>query len=364
MTGFTKKSIDKYIRTRIMYWIYDLGRDAPKYLKEHLGLSGNEELTDQDKDLIKNFQDQVKRDTIVTGGCFTSMLQGELPNDLDIYFKTKDTARLVSWFYLNKMIDNGGLKLTVHVHKLEVNDSDDGVSILIRSQGITGEGIDTDKYKYFEFYPEAATDEFFRLYKQSMKNGILESGKHYHVQFMTSNAITLNNGLQIIIRFCGSVNEIHSNFDFIHTTNYWTWDESVVYNTDALTATLEKRLRYFGSKFPVATIFRLKKFVERGWRISAGEMVKIMYDISKLNLDDVRVLRDQSMGMDSAYFSDVICKLHNNQSGENIDRTYLFKVINEVFDMHDSHDDFLEFKATDSTDVESDAGFQLVSLEN
>ena len=69
MSGFTKKSIDRYIRTRIKYWIYDLGRNAHLYLKDDLELSTNEkeQLTDLDKHKIKTFQIEVQNATIVTG---------------------------------------------------------------------------------------------------------------------------------------------------------------------------------------------------------------------------------------------------------------------------------------------------------
>lgn len=346
MTAFSKKSVDKYIRQRIMYWIYDLGRGAPKYLKESLKLSGEEELTQDDKDKILQFQEQIKNDVIVTGGCFTSMLQGELPNDLDIYLKTHESASLIAWFYLNKMIETGSLEVSDYTPKIETTEDSDGISIMIRSQGVASEEIDSKKYKYFEAFPEAATDEFFKKYREKVSKDVLESGKHYQVQFMTSNAITLNNGLQIITRFVGDPVKIHSNFDFIHATNYWTWDESVIYNESALTSTFEKRLRYFGSKFPVASIFRMKKFVERGWRISAGEMLKIQYDVSKLDLDDIKVLRQQSIGMDSAYFSQVIQLLHDRQTtNEQIDRTYLFQAIEAAFNLHDPQDSFLEHVA-------------------
>jgi hypothetical protein len=38
----------------------------------------------------------------------------------------------------------------------------------------------------------------------------------------TSNSITLSHGFQLITRFTGAPEEITSNFDFIHCTNYWT----------------------------------------------------------------------------------------------------------------------------------------------
>lgn len=355
MTGFTKKSIDKYIRNRMMNWIYDLGRDARVYLIKELELSSEEEATKDDKDKIRAFQQKVRDSIIVTGGCFTSMLQGDLPNDVDIYLRDNETATLIAKFYLAKMMAVGSLDLVNGVSSINVIKSREGISIYIKSQGITGIDINSSDYRYFEAYPEAATDEFFSQYRKNVSKELIESGKGYQVQFMSSNAITLNNGIQIIVRFTGEPAEIHQNFDFIHATNYWTWEEGVVYNEEALAATLEKRLRYFGSKFPVASIFRLKKFIERGWRISAGEMVKIMYDISKLDLDDISVLRDQSMGMDSAYFAQVIKMLHDKHTkNEDIDRTYLFNVINEVFNMHDKQDSFLEGQ---SESVEIDLEF-------
>jgi len=182
-------------------------------------------------------------------------------------------------------------------------------------------------------------------------------GKRYDVSFMTSNAITLNGGIQIIIRFTGDPETIHSNFDFIHATNYWTWDEGVVYNAEALRATHEKRLYYFGSKFPVASIFRLKKFVDRGWRISAGEIVKILFDVSNLDLTDISVLREQSMGMDSAYFNEVIAIL-TKQSDKEIDRTYLFNAIEIAFNMSDKQDDFLDSQSNEEEPPVDEDQFQ------
>lgn len=363
MPGFTKKSVDKYIRNRIKYWIYDLGRNAHLYLKNELDLSTNdkEKLTKEDNNKVLAFQKQVQDSVIVTGGCFTSMLLGEEPNDLDIYLKDKEVAIKISNFYLNKMKEIGNLKESDHVPRIEALATDEGVHIFIKSQGISGVDVETDNYAYFEMYPEDAVDAFFAEYKKNVKKKLLEPGNNYQVSFITSNAITLNNGIQIIIRFTGEPEVIHSNFDYIHATNYWTWVEGVVYNIEALKATAEKRLYYFGSKFPVASIFRLKKFLERGWRISAGEIVKIMYDVSKLNLDNVSTLREQSIGMDSAYFQEVISILRKDKD-KVLDRTYLFKVLDEVFQMSDPQDDFLEQKEhEDVEEAVEESTFQLVS---
>ena len=78
-------------------------------------------------------------------------------------------------------------------------------------------------------------------------------------------------------------------------------------------------------------MFRLRKFIRRGWTITAGEMFKIAYDISKLNLDDVEILEDQLTGVDAAYFHEVISILKNNKDRD-INRAYLFELIARIFD--------------------------------
>jgi hypothetical protein len=344
MSGFTKKSVDTYIRRRVMNWLYNLQSNAPQYLHQELGLSTSikDDLTDDDKLKLNAFIYQVTHSLIVTGGTFTSVLQGELPNDVDIYFRDNATAMLVTQYFLARMRDKGDIKETSHISKIEVATRPDltGITILLKSVGVAGEGIDPDKYEYFEMYPEAYADAFFEQYKKAMDKE-LSSGASYEVAFMTSNAISLNNGLQFIIRFTGEPEAIHDNFDFIHTTNYWTWAQGVQYNTQALQATLERRMYYFGSRFPVASIFRMRKFIERGWRISAGEMVKIMFDVSQLDLTDITTLREQSIGMDSAYFNQVISILIERGEAD-LDRSYLFKVLDEVFQLADPHDEFLK----------------------
>jgi len=155
MSGFSKKSIDKYIRNRIKYWIYDLGRNAHLYLKEELKLSTNEvdQLTEEDKANITRFQTDVMENVIVTGGCFTSMLLGEQPNDLDLYIRSQEVAINITNFYLNRMRTTGNLVETEFSPRIEAQTTEDGVAILIKSQGITGEDINSEEYRYFETHP-------------------------------------------------------------------------------------------------------------------------------------------------------------------------------------------------------------------
>ncbi|MFQ8776895.1 MAG: hypothetical protein ACLR78_04965 [Roseburia sp.] len=57
----------------------------------------------------------------------------------------------------------------------------------------------------------------------------------YRPRFITSNAITLTDKVQLVIRFYGEVEEIHKNYDFAHCTCAWSsWDNELFLPEKAL----------------------------------------------------------------------------------------------------------------------------------
>jgi hypothetical protein len=69
---------------------------------------------------------------------------------------------------------------------------------------------------------------------------------------------------------------------------------------------LAKDLYYCGSKYPICSIIRTKKFIRRGWKMSAGQYLKMCLQISALDMADPRVVREQLTGVDIAYFSHIV----------------------------------------------------------
>ena len=61
-----------------------------------------------------------------------------------------------------------------------------------------------------------------------------------------------------------------------------------------------------GSKYPLCSIIRTRKFIQRGYTINAGQYLKMAMQLNELDLKDVSVLQDQLIGVDSAYFDMVI----------------------------------------------------------
>lgn len=340
----------------------------------------------KDDKLRRSLKDKV----IVTGGCITSMLLNEEVNDFDIYLKDKETTKAVAEHYckrfnkknknrknkLNKtgeawVLDgsdvkrwkNGEIELldfTVgYKHNIEydeemewnhpdrrinnsvsgmlLNTDDDRIKIIVNSDGIAEDSdsvADDAEYNVEEYVTtmdnviESADEITTGQAEKAIK------GKKYRPIFLSSNAITLSDKVQIVIRFHGEPEEIHTNYDFIHTTNYWTAKTGVVLNQRALEAIINKELFYSGSKYPIASMVRTRKFIKRGWQINAGQYLKMAWQISRLDLNDVYVLEDQCTGVDSLYFLQFIQRVQRmilENSGFELTDDYLTTVIDRIF---------------------------------
>jgi hypothetical protein len=303
-----------------------------------------------------------KRDTIVTGGAIASMLDGQKVNDYDVYFKTMETTVAVATYYVNQFNkEKGKLKSIVKSYNpvVKVFDAvnikgiqEKRVGVFIKSAGIAGET--EEAYNYFEMRPESEADDFIdgmsaddraieEVIGQEMLNDDVVSSavdlandmkpqkKKYRPIFMSENAITLSDKIQIVTRFFGSPEEIHNNYDYAHAMCYYErGTDNLVLKPEALECILSKTLIYRGSLYPIASIFRVRKFLERGWRITAGQLMKIMFQISALDLSDKQVLREQLVGVDQMYMHQLINALKEAEG--RIDETYLMKVIDEIFE--------------------------------
>lgn len=283
--------------------------------------------------------------TIVTGGCIASMLLKEPVNDFDLYFKTKEAATAIAKYYVArfKIKKKDGIECKIWVD----HESPDRVKIIVKSAGIASEEGTERPYQYFEgsarsedageFVGEVMQDpgEIEETYEETEKKALETpdepEGKKYRPIFLSTNAITLSGKIQVILRFFGEPDEIHQNYDFAHCTNHWcSWNDELVLRPKALETLLSRELVYVGSKYPVCSIFRLRKFIKRGWTINAGQVLKIIMQISSLDLKNIEVLQDQLTGVDCAYFIEIVSKL-KEKDPEKVNAAYLVEIIDRMF---------------------------------
>lgn len=300
--GYKKRTIIKIIDAKIKYWLAKI---------------------DDEK-----LREEIDNSFILTGGSIASMLLGEKVNDFDIYFDDIEVAKKVATYYVDKYKKKNN---SSHISKVEVREVNNGVKIFIKSAGVMGEDIESESYQYFESVPTEEVDESISSFlgNEFTKDVTKHEGKFVPL-YISSNAITLSDDIQIILRFVGNAETIHENFDFLHATNYYSRKTGLILHPEALESILAKELKYVGSLYPIASIFRLRKFIKRDWTINVGEILKISWDISKLDLTDRLVLEEQLTGCDTAYFNELLQLLQDE--GKDLDRSYLVDLISRIFD--------------------------------
>jgi hypothetical protein len=271
----------------------------------------------------QSLREEVKGNLLVSGGSIASMMLNEPVNDFDVYIKSMDVLnRLVSYYTtpFNLEVLDGRKTASMIANEFE------DVSANNKCQRIVA--LRTVKYDQIKIN----VNEGFKV--SAIENTTDGVTKKYAPVFFSPNAISLTDDLQIVCRFHGDNEQIHKTFDFIHATNYFTFKDGLVTNKEALESLLTKQLKYQGSLYPLTSIIRSKKFINRGWKIGAGEYLKIMFQISELNLKDPDVIEEQLIGVDIAYFSMLIKILRDKiekTPSFALSKEYLNEIIDRVF---------------------------------
>lgn len=290
--------------------------------KKHLDFVGS--IKDQ------RVKDLVMKNSIITGGSIASMLLNDTIKDYDYYFTNKETVQAVAAYYIREF-NEAHPDIRIKPRLLVCGDR---VKIVVQSAGVVSEAGDQG-YQYFESLPDEVgmveADETESKYIEEMG----EVKAKYRPVYMSANAITLSDKVQLVIRFYGDPEEIHKNYDFIHCCNYWTSkDQKLVLNPGAIESLLCKQLSYQGSLYPVCSVIRTRKFMKNGWYINAGQLLKMCFQISELDLKNLEVLEDQLTGVDAAYFFQVIeyCKKRQAEDPEfQVTTPYLCSIIDKIF---------------------------------
>lgn len=289
----------------------------------------------------------VHKNSILTGGAIVSMLMGEPVNDFDFYIRDREALIGIAAYYAIKFTETH----PDYTNRIKVESSADRVRLKITSAGGNrkGEGnieeIKTDEDRVEaapadQFDPNVEDGHAEQLTEADIADPAGESKKGaklekptYQPLFITENAITLSGGVQIVLRFFGEAEEIHKNYDFVHCTNYWTsWDNKLTLRAEALESIITKELRYIGSKYPVCSMIRIRKFIKRGFAISAGQILKMIFQCHALDLRDIAVLRDQLTGVDTAYFMQFLEAIDKGAAkhGTQLDTEYIVALIDKI----------------------------------
>lgn len=287
-------------------------------------------------------RERVAEGTIITGGCIASMLLREPVNDYDLYFRNISLTADVARYYVEQFKTNppqGTAGTAANACEIRVENDGERVRIIVKSAGIAAERPSVSDYRYFEGQEDGKAEEYTENLFKSVTalddkpaEALDDQKPEYRPVFLSGNAITLSEKVQVILRFYGEPEEIHANYDFRHCMSYWTsWDKgNLVLNPSALESLLSRELVYVGSKYPLCSIIRTRKFLGRGWTINAGQYLKMAMQLNDLDLKNLDVLEDQLTGVDAAYFMHLIDQLRATDP-EKINASYISTIIDRIF---------------------------------
>lgn len=302
------------------------------------------------EDWVKSIEDQklrtlVRQNSIITGGCIASMLLKEKVNDYDIYFTDKDTVVKVSQYYIQQFcnlnpdygmdyLKDGEVKIaegTEIKHGIHLHVEADRVKIKINSRN--ARPAHEEGFKFDEDPGDGDGDDEYENLEPMAEDASKPPKPKYRPVYLSANALTLSDKIQIVIRFYGDAETIHENYDFAHCKCYWTSkDKNLVLPASALEALLTKELIYGGSKYPLASIIRSRKFITRGFTINAGQYLKMCLQLNDLDLRHLQTLEDQLIGMDAVYFAQLMAAIPPEKVIDGkVDMHYIMTLIDRFF---------------------------------
>lgn len=270
--------------------------------------------------LPQSLQYEFKSNVIVTGGALVSLLQGEKPNDYDFYFKTKDFVRKIAQHYIDEYVKKDSSH-SIFLDESKAtninNEEEERIRIYIKSSGVVGEEVEDESF----------SDDFVTIVDIDKDK---QKFSDYAPIMLTDNAITLSKKVQLIIRFWGTPEEIHKNYDFAHCTCVYDYHTDTLSTPEeALRCILSKQLVYNGSLYPIASEFRLRKFIGRGWRINVGNHLKIILQCNKIDFSNIEMVKEQLIGVDIVYMRNFINLIQN--APNKLDTAYMMETLDKVF---------------------------------
>lgn len=308
-----------------------------KNIKKHLGAKV--------RDWVKHVDDEkvaktIEENVVITGGAIVSLLTGEKVHDYDVYLRTKEACIEVAEYYIKKWNEKHPDKPVEVLYgeammkKFHFDEDNGAVRCIVASKGLASEDENNVSRVAYNFEDDVDLDEADGIPKET-EDDEEEKKEKYRPRFISSNAISLSDKIQIVTRFCGDIETVHKNFDYAHCTCAWSsWDNKLSLPEKALECIVNKELYYMGSKYPLCSIIRSRKYIERGYHINAGQYVKMCMQLSEFDLSNVYVLEDQLTGVDTAYFNQLIdaVKTHMSDTGESgVDYLYVIDLINKLF---------------------------------
>lgn len=138
---------------------------------------------------------------------------------------------------------------------------------------------------------------------------------HETPPFQSINAITYKRRsksrvytVQLITKFTGEPADIFEYFDFTITNCAYDFKAQSFAFGPRFFADLGKRVLVYAGKsyYPICALHRINKYIEKGFRAPRSTLMHIALSIVQLNITSYRQLKEQLMGIDTSYLTNLL----------------------------------------------------------
>ncbi|MBA7551983.1 hypothetical protein ES705_44534 [subsurface metagenome] len=155
------------------------------------------------------------------------------------------------------------------------------------------------------FHNQKAFDKFKR--SQGRDEPIFRNNKNLVCQTDSADSYNINGiRVQLIKKLYGLPYYVIDHFDFtICMAAYVPVDNKIVLEKDFLYHLSGKELHYRIGEYPLASLWRAKKYLKKGFNFPAVEIIKLALTINNLNIKDYKGLKEQLEGIDTLFLMDL-----------------------------------------------------------
>lgn len=129
--------------------------------------------------------------------------------------------------------------------------------------------------------------------------------------------------IQLIKKIFGTPKEIFKYYDFtVCMCAYDFKTNQIIMDEDFLYDLAQKQLCFNeNTMYPICSLWRIKKYLNRGYSISATNIIKLALTLNNLNINTFEDLKDQLQGIDTYLLKDLTDKM----IGEEGSKKYEFR---------------------------------------
>ena len=125
----------------------------------------------------------------------------------------------------------------------------------------------------------------------------------------TDSALSLiSNGhrVQLVKVITGAPQNVIETFDFTVCQAAYQFYDGFFFGKDFFQHLAQRRLVFnVAAEYPICSLYRLAKFVKRGFHFSGIDAIKLGLRIQALDISDVKELRRQLMGIDTLFLKEL-----------------------------------------------------------